>query len=64
MHYQLKKIWMNVEVLGRKFKFEKDWAWHRELVNNNTWLNKLSITEMLSVLGAGVRLGPMLTRDT
>lgn len=64
MHYQLKKIWMNVEAVGRRFGYEREWAWHRELVNNNTWLNKLSIMEFLSMMGSGMRLGALLSRDT
>lgn len=64
MHYQLKRLWKNVEVHGRKFGYEWEWAWHRELVNNNEWMNKLSIMEFLQILGPGVRLGPMLARDT
>ena len=64
MHYQLKKLWANVEQYGRRHGYEWKWAWHRELVNNNTWLNKLSIVELLHVLGPGVRLGTMLAKDT
>ncbi len=64
MHYQLKKLWGNVEMYGRKFGHNWEWAWHRELVNNNTWLNKLSVIELLQVMGSGVRLGPMLGKDT
>lgn len=64
MHYQLKKLWVNVEKYGEKFGHKWEWAWHRELVNNNTWLNKLSVIELLQILGSGMRLGPMLSKDT
>jgi tyrosyl-tRNA synthetase len=64
MHFQLKKLWANVEAYGRRHGYFWEWAWHRELVNNNVWQNKLSIVELLQVLGSGVRLGPMLSRDT
>ncbi|KAI9816034.1 MAG: tyrosyl-tRNA synthetase [Pycnora praestabilis] len=64
MHYQLKKLWVNVEQQTRKYGYVWEWAWHRELVNNNAWMNKLPIMEVLQLLGAGVRLGPMLGRDT
>ena len=64
MHYQLKKLWANVEKYGEKFGHKWEWAWHRELVNNNTWLNKLSVIELLQILGSGMRLGPMLGKDT
>ena len=64
MHYQLKKLWLNVEAYGRKYGYNWEWSWHRELVNNNAWLNKLSIMEVLQVLGPGMRIGTMLSRDT
>ncbi|KAI9743584.1 MAG: tyrosyl-tRNA synthetase [Claussenomyces sp. TS43310] len=64
MHYQLKKLWINVEAYGRNFGYVHDWAWHRELVNNNAWMNKLSIMEVLQVLGSGMRMGTMLAKDT
>jgi tyrosyl-tRNA synthetase len=64
MHYQLKKLWANVEQYGRKHGFEWEWAWRRELVNNNAWMNKLPLMEVLQVLGPGVRLGTMLGKQT
>ena len=33
-------------------------------MNNNHWLNKLEFTEVLRLLGNGVRIGTMLGRDT
>ncbi|PBP27590.1 hypothetical protein BUE80_DR001496 [Diplocarpon rosae] len=64
MHYQLRKLWQNVEAYARKYEFQKEWAWHRELVNNNAWWNKLPMLEVLQILGPGMRLGSMLARDT
>jgi len=64
MHYQLKKLWLNVEAYGRKYGYKSDWAWKRALLNNNTWMNHLTIMEFLQVLGPGMRLGSMLARDT
>jgi len=64
MHYQLKKLWVNVEAYGRKYGYKWEWAWHRELVNNNTWMNKLPIMDVLQLLGPGMRMGSMLARDT
>lgn len=64
MHYQLKKLWVNVEQYGRKFGYNHEWSWHRELVNNNTWLNKLSALELFQILGSGMRMGSMLAKDT
>lgn len=64
MHYQLKKLWVNVEAYGRKYGYNWEWAWHRELANNNAWMNKLTLMEVLQVLGPGMRMGSMLARDT
>lgn len=64
MHYQLKKLWNNVETVGRKYGYERDQNWHRELANNSMWLNKASIAEVLSIMGTGLRMGAMLSRDT
>jgi tyrosyl-tRNA synthetase len=49
---------------GRKFGYNWEWAWHRELVNNNAWINKLPILEFLQLMGPAARLGTMLARDT
>ena len=64
IHYQLKKLWMNVEGMGRKFGYVREWAWHRELCNNHTWLQKQSVLDILALMGSGMRLGPLLSRDT
>lgn len=64
MHIQLKKLWESVERIGRKHGYVREWAWRRALMNNNTWLNKLDIVEFLKTMGSGIRLGPMLSRDT
>ncbi|KAI9784914.1 MAG: tyrosyl-tRNA synthetase [Peltula sp. TS41687] len=64
MHLQLKKLWLNVERHVRKYGYIWEWAWRRELCNNNVWLNKLSIMDFMKELGVGVRLGPMLGRET
>lgn len=64
MHYQLKKLWVNVEAYGRKYGYDWNWAWKRALLNNNMWMNSLPIMEVLQVLGPGMRMGSMLARDT
>ncbi|TAQ84036.1 hypothetical protein B7494_g7646 [Chlorociboria aeruginascens] len=64
MHYQLKKLWTNVESLGRKYGYVWEWSWRRGLLNNNAWMNKLPMMEILQVLGPGMRMGQMLARDT
>ena len=64
MHLQMKKLWLNVEAYGKKYGYNWEWAWHRELINNNAWWNKLPMLEVLQILGPGMRLGSMLARDT
>lgn len=64
MHDQLTKLWLNVEAYGGKYGYNWNWAWKRALLNNSTWWNKLTLLEVLQVLGPGMRLGSMLARDT
>ncbi|EFX03531.1 tyrosyl-tRNA synthetase [Grosmannia clavigera kw1407] len=64
MHYQLKKLWVNVEAQARRYGYEKTWAWRRGVLQNGHWWNKLPMLEILQRLGAGLRIGPMLSRDT
>lgn len=64
MHMQLKRLWANVDRYARKYDYHWEWAWRRELANNNTWLNKLAVGEMMSLVGDGTRVGTMLRRDT
>ncbi|OCL11771.1 hypothetical protein AOQ84DRAFT_286537 [Glonium stellatum] len=64
MHLQLKKLWVNVESLGIKYGYKRDWAWKRALLNNNAWINKLTVMDWVKVLGSGTRVGTMLNRDS
>ena len=64
IHYQLKKLWTNVEEQARRHGYEKNWAWRRGVLQNGHWWNKLPMLEVLQRLGAGLRIGPMLSRDT
>lgn len=64
MHAQLKQMWKNVESYGQKYGYKWEWAWHRELINNNAWWNSLPMLEVLQILGPGMRLGSMLARET
>jgi tyrosyl-tRNA synthetase len=64
IHYQLKKLWVNVEAYALKYGYRWEWAWKRGLVNNNAWMNKLPLMEVLQILGPGVRIGPMLAKET
>lgn len=64
IHYQLKQLSSHADAVARRFKFEKDWSWRRSIVNNTTWWNKLPMLDVLKRLGAHMRMGPMLGRDT
>ncbi|KAI1806563.1 hypothetical protein F4811DRAFT_510459 [Daldinia bambusicola] len=65
IHYQLKRIWVNVEEQAERFGYKKQpRIWSRALVNNSMWYNTLSFIEVVSRLFKGMRLGPMLSRDT
>ena len=64
MHMQLKKMWQNVDACGRRLGYKDGSLGHKELCNNTMWLQKSSIAEMVLLMGSGLRLGPMLSRDT
>ncbi|KAI0106905.1 hypothetical protein F4814DRAFT_73752 [Daldinia grandis] len=65
MHYQLKRIWTNVEAQAARFGYKKQpRIWNRGLVNNSMWYNNLPFIEVVARLFKGMRLGPMLSRET
>lgn len=64
MHLQLKKLGVRMEAYAGKKGYAREWAWRRDVTNNGVWFSKLPLFEFLRVLGSGVRLGPLLGRDT
>ncbi|KAI0450545.1 tRNA synthetase class I [Xylaria acuta] len=64
IHYQLKRMWQNVDSQARRYGYQKEWAWNRELVNNSSWYNSTPFFEVVNRLFKGMRVGPMLTRET
>jgi len=64
IHFQLKAMWRHVEKRAETYGYCWEWAWRRELTNNNAWLNRLPFVDLLKYLGNDVRLGTMLGRDT
>ncbi|KAM0287976.1 hypothetical protein ACHAQH_000043 [Verticillium albo-atrum] len=64
IHYQMKKLWDNIELEKHKFGYKKSWSMSRHLVNNNTWWQSLSMYDVMKRLGRYLRMGPMLSRDT
>ncbi|KAI1120621.1 tRNA synthetase class I [Nemania abortiva] len=64
IHYQLKRIWQNVDRQAERYGYRKEWAWNRELLNNSTWHNSTPFGEVVGRLFKGMRVGPMLSRET
>lgn len=64
MHMQLKKLGTSIEQYGSTHGYKRQPIWRRALVNNNTWWGSMPFIEVLRDLGAFMRLGPMLGRDT
>ncbi|KAI0178988.1 hypothetical protein GGR52DRAFT_534335 [Hypoxylon sp. FL1284] len=65
MQYQLKRIWINVEAQAGRFGQKKEpRVWSRAICNNSQWYNSLSFIEVVARLFKGIRLGPMLSRET
>lgn len=64
MHMQLKRLGVHMETMAAKKGYMREWAWRREVVNNSVWYGKVNLTEFMRVLGSGIRMGPLLGRDT
>ncbi|KAI1432845.1 tRNA synthetase class I [Xylaria sp. CBS 124048] len=64
IHYQLKRMWQNVDKQAARFKHEKKWAWNRELLNNTSWHGTTPFYMVVNRLFKGMRLGPLLSRDS
>ncbi|KAF1841877.1 tyrosyl-tRNA synthetase-like protein [Cucurbitaria berberidis CBS 394.84] len=61
---QLEKLWTNVKCLGIKHQYAQLTSRRQDILNNRRWLEKLSAVELMRDLGSGMRLGPMLSRDS
>ncbi|KAI1324633.1 tRNA synthetase class I [Xylariaceae sp. FL0255] len=64
MHFQLKRLWLNVDSQARRHGYQRQWAWSRALLNNTAWYTSTPFYEIVARLFNGVRIGPMLSRDT
>lgn len=64
IHMQLKKLSASIETYAGKKGYKREWAWRREIINNGIWLGKTTISEVLNTMGRGLRIGPLLGRDT
>jgi tyrosyl-tRNA synthetase len=61
---QLEKLWINVKCLGIKHEYAQLTSRKQDILNNRKWLEKLSAVDLMRDLGSGMRLGPMLARDS
>ncbi|KAI1378876.1 hypothetical protein F4677DRAFT_412285 [Hypoxylon crocopeplum] len=65
VHYQLKRLWVNVEAQARRLGYpKKPRIWSRAVLNNSQWYNSLSFIEVVARLFKGIRLSAMLSRET
>jgi tyrosyl-tRNA synthetase len=60
---QLQRIWGNVSSLGKKHG-QGNRDGESKLLNNEEWLRRTNILDVLGTVGAGLRTGAMLGRDT
>ncbi|RMD44208.1 hypothetical protein DV735_g890, partial [Chaetothyriales sp. CBS 134920] len=64
MHMQLKRFGDTMERYAGRRGYEREWAWRRALTNNSIWHGKRPISEWMRLMLTGVRVGPMLGRDS
>lgn len=64
MFDQLKRLSASMERYAERKGMHREWAWRRAVKNNNEWWSKLTVKEFMQLLGADIRIGPMLGRDT
>ncbi|KAF1982556.1 hypothetical protein K402DRAFT_340049 [Aulographum hederae CBS 113979] len=63
MYEQVDRLWGNVEALAKKHGHQEH-GWRRNLLNNKTWLDGLTLMHFLQTMAPNFRLGAMLSRDT
>ncbi|KAI0881301.1 uncharacterized protein GGS22DRAFT_172880 [Annulohypoxylon maeteangense] len=64
-HYQLKRLWINLETMAARHGYEKEnKVWSRALYNNSIWYSSLPFTEITGRLFRKVRLSTLLSRET
>ena len=63
MHMQLARLGQNIELYARKHGYLSEWAWHRALVNNHSWWQKLNFLDFMKGPASAARVGPLLGRD-
>ncbi|RMZ77099.1 hypothetical protein DV737_g4556, partial [Chaetothyriales sp. CBS 132003] len=64
MHMQLKRFGETMERHAARHGYQREWAWRRALENNSAWHGKRPIAEWMRLMLSGIRVGPMLGRDS
>ena len=64
MHMQLKRFGASLERYAARKGYQREWAWRRTLINNSYWQEKTPMSQFLRMMASGIRLGPMLGRDS
>ena len=62
IHYQMKLLWSNVEESSRRHGYEG--RKFRALLNNSSWYHSTTFIEVVHRLFKGMRMGPLLSRET
>ncbi|RDA90750.1 hypothetical protein CP533_2977 [Ophiocordyceps camponoti-saundersi (nom. inval.)] len=63
LHFQMTKLWFNVDAVKRNFNVPDDWAAKHALLNNGMWQNGLTMYEFNKRISRHIRMGPMLSRE-
>ncbi|PFH57336.1 hypothetical protein XA68_15208 [Ophiocordyceps unilateralis] len=63
LHFQMSKLWFNVDAMRHRFGVEDDWGAKHHLLNNSMWQQGLTMYEFNKRISRHVRLGPMLSRE-
>ncbi|KAF2659312.1 tyrosyl-tRNA synthetase-like protein [Lophiostoma macrostomum CBS 122681] len=61
---QLDQLWVHVKCLGIKHQHPANIGRFRRILNNEQWLNKVSVIQLMKTMGSSMRLGTMLSRDS
>jgi len=63
---QIQRLWANVAALAEKHMDKVPEGMHRDgsTLNNDVWLKGIGLMTVLETIGSGLRLGPLLGRDT
>jgi len=61
---QQEALWNRLDVLAEKHGYLKERIGARKVLDNSSWLSEVTVMQLLSTLGSGLRMGSLLSRDT